>query len=432
MKVKSYLLLPLYIFFCGACSNFEDASLTKRNTFVRFFADNINFESPTVEVDSDGGYIIAYNIPKGDNVFDSQILKLDENGNQIWEQSLTNSFVRAIKPYNGGYLIAGIGIVIDPDATQASENYNTKAFINHINNEGSVIGGFDFNQSIMVNESTLTIDFRGDAITLDNDGNILLLGSFKRPEAGSHETSIVIALSSANLQPIWTKSYSLLNRDYINCPSIYFTPNGKLVWASTSTLTLQNSNEAYVSIAYVQPNSTFENNSKLGENDTRNHIVNDIRPSSIGYGIIGTYQESNQQNANIYFARVSNSGSIIENSTLYFDGHTESIVLNNRDESTTEDEGNAIIGTSDGGYLLGCTVTSTPTKGNGGTDIRLIKLDGFGNLLWTELIGGPGDESVSAIRETTNGNLIVCGTNSINGLSSVILMKLTNQGSLAE
>jgi len=323
-------------------------------------------------------------------------------------------------------------MVINADASQASENYNTKAFINHINNEGSVIGGFDFNQSIMVNESTLTVDFRGDAITLDNDGNILLLGSFKRPETGSHETSIVIALSSANLQPIWTKSYSLLNRDYINCPSIYFTPNGKLVWASTSTLTLQNSNEAYVSIAYVQPNSTFENNSKLGENDTRNHIVNDIRPSSIGYGIIGTYQESNQQNANIYFARVSNSGSIIENSTLYFDGHTENIVLNNRDESTTEDEGNAIIGTSDGGYLLGCTVASTPTKGNGGTDIRLIKLDGFGNLLWTELIGGPGDESVSAIRETTDGNLIVCGTNSINGLSSVVLMKLNNQGSLAE
>jgi hypothetical protein len=432
MKVKLRLILPLFGLFSVACSNFEDASLVKRNTFVRFFADNINFESPTIEVDPDGGYIMAYNIPKGDNVYDTRILKLDENGSKIWEQNLTNTFVRNIKPYTGGYLIAGIGIVVNTDASQASENFNTKAFLNYINNEGAIISSFDFNQSIMVDGVSLTIDFKGDAITLDNNGNILLLGSFKRPETASHETSFVIALSASNFQPLWSKSYGLLSRDYINCPSVYFTQSGKLIWASTSTLTIQNNNEAYVSIAYVQPNATFDNNSKLGENDSRNHIVNDIKPSTLGYGIIGTYQESNQQNANIYFARVNNGGDIIENSTLYFDGHSENIVLTNRDESTTEDEGNAIIGTSDGGYVLGCTVASTPTKGNGGTDIRLIKLDAFGNLVWTTLLGGPGDEQITALRETTDDHLIVCGTNTINSLSSVILMKLTNQGSLAE
>jgi hypothetical protein len=432
MNIQSRSSLLAIAILIGACSNFEDVALTKRDTFVRFYADNISFDNPITEIDPSGGYLISFNIPKGDDAYDARIIKTDEDGNKLWEQTFTDSFIRGLLPYADGYFIVGFGIEINREATQISENYNTNAFIKQLNNEGSVITAFDFNQSIVVNEATLTIDYKGDAITLDNEGNLILLGSFKRPETGSHETSVVVALSSDNLQPIWTKSYSLLSRDYMNCPSILTTQNNKLLWASTTTLAVQNNSEAYVSIAYVQPNATFENNSKLGENDTRNHLVNDLRRSTIGYGIIGTYQESNTQNANIYFARVDNSGNIIDNSTIYFDGHSENIILSDRDQSTTEDEGNALIGTNDGGYLLGCTVSSTPTKGNGGTDIRLIKIDAFGNLLWTELLGGPGDERVSAIREAADGSLIVCGTNTINGLSSVILMKLTNQGSLAE
>lgn len=432
MNFRPQLLILLLAIYLSACTNFEDAELTKRATFVRFYADNLSFVNPTVEVDLDGGYVIAFNIPKGDDDFDARVIKTDENGNKLWEQNFENSFVQGIHPSENGYLMVGISIQIDREAIQVSENYNTKAFVRELTKEGSISKTFDFNQNTVVNGVTLTIDFKGDALAIDGVGNIILLGSFKRPEAGSFETSIVIALDATNLLPIWTKSYSLLNRDYVNCPSLYRTSNDKLLWASTSSLTVQNNNEAYVSISYVQPNATFENNSKLGENDARNHLVADLRKSTIGYGIIGTYQESNSQNGNIYFSRVDNGGNVIQNSTIYFDGHSESIVLSNRDQSTTEDEGNALIGTLDGGYLLGCTVASTPTKGNGGTDIRLIKLDAFGNLLWTELLGGPGDESVSAIRESADGSLIICGSNSINGLSSILLMKLTDKGSLSD
>jgi hypothetical protein len=87
------------------------------------------------------------------------------------------------------------------------------------------------------------------------------------------------------------------------------------------------------------------------------------------------------------------------------------------------------VATKDG-YVLACTMESTPTVGNGGKDILLIKLDAFGNLQWKKLIGGAGDETVTSIRETPDGGFLLCGTNTINGLSTIMLVKTDSKGDL--
>src|SRR5690606_35285821 len=152
------------------------------------------------------------------------------------------------------------------------------------------------------------------------------------------------------------------------------------------------------------------------------------------YCAIGTYTETNGSNGNIYFFRLDASLNVIPGSERYIDG--EELIRNGgmldpaaRTTSSSLDEGLAIAATDDG-YLLAGTLTTTPTVGNGGKDILLIKLDAFGSLVWNRLIGGSGDETVTSVRETADKGFLICGSNSINGLSTIMLLKTDRNGNL--
>jgi hypothetical protein len=133
----------------------------------------------------------------------------------------------------------------------------------------------------------------------------------------------------------------------------------------------------------------------------------------------------------MFFARVNQNGNIDESSIRYFDG--QMTLLNNvggADESESEDTGNALISTSDGGFVLAGSMVTTPTRGKGGKDIFLVKVDSQGNMQWNKVIGGIGDETVSSIRETDDGGLLICGSNNASGLSSIFIMKTDLNGDL--
>ncbi|MEQ9414045.1 MAG: hypothetical protein RIF39_09450, partial [Cyclobacteriaceae bacterium] len=76
------------------------------------------------------------------------------------------------------------------------------------------------------------------------------------------------------------------------------------------------------------------------------------------------------------------------------------------------------------------SLTSTPAVGNGAKDIVLIKVDAFGNLVWNKLMGGSGDEDVNSIRETNDGGLLISGTNTVNGLGTIFLIKTNGDGEI--
>ena len=93
------------------------------------------------------------------------------------------------------------------------------------------------------------------------------------------------------------------------------------------------------------------------------------------------------------------------------------------------DEGEAIAATKDG-FVLAGSFTTIPAKGKGGKDIFLVKVDDLGNMLWAKTFGGSGDETVSVVRETDDGGLIICGTNTLGGYSSIFLIRTDKNGEL--
>ena len=68
--------------------------------------------------------------------------------------------------------------------------------------------------------------------------------------------------------------------------------------------------------------------------------------------------------------------------------------------------------TSDGGFILGGYSTSNMSgekteNSNGGIDIWIVKLDGSGNIMWQNTIGGSGDDFLISMKQTSDGGYIL-------------------------
>lgn len=419
----------------SACRAFDDAEMTDRKTFVHFYSSAVNYVASTAELDTDGGYILSGEVRYDDGRTDALIIKTDSHGRRLWEKVIPKARVNAIKPFSEGYVLAGDSIQLNPSSDQVNELENTYAKLMIMDTQGNILAQHISTDSVVrINNNVavvLTVDYHGEALTLDQSGNIVMLGSFRVP--GEHEAAFVSAYEPLNVaQPMWYHTFKSLDYDLSNSHSVHVTQSQDIVWASNAFTQVQNLSQEYLSVYLLEPNSAPKSASIYGKGEERNHSVSDLEQSNVGYGVLGTYAEASGLNANLCFLRLDANLTVIKGSERYIDGedlmmNDDILTIENRDNSTSFDEGKALVATGDG-YVLAGAMTTTPTVGNGGKDILLVKLDAFGNLLWKKLLGGSGDEVVSSIRETPDHGLLIFGTNTVKGLSTLMLIKTDENG----
>lgn len=434
-RVKNFAITCAML--VASCTPFEDAELTGRNTFVHFYSSAADYTASVAELDRDGGYILSGTVRKTDGATDAIIIKTDPRGRKVWEKVIPSGVVNAILPTETGYILAGDSIRMNPTSADVHELNNSFARLITMDAQGNITGkhisSAQIKRSVNSQQVTLNVDYHANAITFDNNGNIILLGSFRVPD--DNESSFIAAYDPSNLSDsLWQKSYQSLEHHYLNCNNIFVTPSSSIVWASAMYTEEQSLRREFLTVPHVAANSAPINHSVFGEDDSRNHSVADMQRSGTGYCAIGTYAETTGLNANIYFVRIDGNMNIMPESARYIDG--QELLLNDRlldaeseGNSASVDEGLAVAAT-DEGYLIGGAITTNPTVGNGGKDILLVKLDPFGNLLWKKIIGGTGDEVVSSIRQTSDKGFMIFGTNTINGLSSMMLLKTDENGDI--
>jgi hypothetical protein len=172
-----------------------------------------------------------------------------------------------------------------------------------------------------------------------------------------------------------------------------------------------------------------------GKDEEGGHEVKDFEPSGTGFGAIGTYTNK-AGNKNIFFVKADQAGNVIPLTARYYDGEGDIdsgiLDLKKTESGNSQDDGNAITFTRDGGFVLACSMQTTPNKGNGGTDIVLIKIDAFGEFKWDKLLGGGGNEVASSIRESSDGTLLIAGTSTISNVSSMFIIRADANGNLKE
>jgi hypothetical protein len=449
---RSLLLLALILF---ACNNLEDANIPERQTFIRFFGSSRSYESVVVERDAGdvGGYILAGNVAQTEaqSPTDSArrpaiiLVKTDEQGNKLWDFTYFGANVHAVKPLgkdNGsggdGYLLTGEGIDLHPESTESSEFVNTQFLLLKIvhtsGTDTKVVQQFRKDSSIVANRGsdqvTLKVDFEASSTVSVDATQIATLGSFKVP--GGQEKTITLGFNAADISaPIWRKNLDLFNFDYVNTPFLGMS-GINLVWASTASPTDINESK-YLSVIAVPPDyASPSNNSLFGQTDDGDHDVKDFQSSATGFAAIGTYT-SKAGNSNAFYVKIDQAGNVMPGTVRYFDCATsgEKIIVD-KASSVSQDNGTAITYTSDGGFVLACSMAQTPDRGNGGTDVVLIKIDAFGNYKWDKLLGGSGNEVATSIRELSDGSLLISGTSTISNVSSMFIIRADANGDLKE
>lgn len=447
MRFLNTILLLFISLLLWTCQNLEDASPSKRATFFKLYEPPYDFTAMDF-ITSDNGYVILGNmsVPPSGNAVDSivtVVFEVDKSGNRISEFNyyyVGNG--KSIKKHpDGGYII--VGDIIKRDLTPIFVANGVISSAKILVLDDAFQPAFTAVIKDQSNQNSKT-DFSAITLTINDNDEIILLGTYVDFDdvntVEEPERPFVINLTKNpdnSLSVNWIQQYPLVDRDYKNARSIH-TSGSKIIWASSIANSTTESTVSYVAIPFIESNSQFLNSSSIGETEEQLFTVNDIQPAKFngfGYGIVGSYSEPNATDgskSNIFFMRVDPNGTLIDGSDRYFDAilSANNTPLADRTESEIIDEGLTLAATTDGGFVIGGSYTSNPTKGNGAKDIFLIKVNAIGEMVWSKIIGGTGDEVLTAIKESDDGGLVLLGTNTLAQASTAFLIKTDNKGEL--
>lgn len=428
MKTHHFLIGALAC--CWACNNIEDATPSERKSFIRFYEQAGNLRGIAAEETTDGFIILA--AEQEENTINGLVIRTDRHGNEIASERviLADFTPKALKVSADGYYVTGDRIQFNPASENLFDLTVTSAMLYRITLNGDTT-------SVIARDTAQTAktDFHGSSVTLGNSA-VIMLGTFKQARAAATERPFVTALDPTTLDTLWAKRYDVLERDYVNGKSVHINSDGEIIWASALLREAGDLSRSYLTIPFVKEESVFINSDLFGENTDQELFANDIQPAKapeFGYGVVGSFALPIGTNSNMFFIRVDKNGSFIPGSERFFDAD---LSVNNTSvtegQSSTEDTGDALTPTSDGGFILAGSMKTSTTRGNGGLDIFLVKVDGSGNIIWNKVIGGDGDETVNSIREAADGGLIICGSNNLSALSSIFLIKTDKNGDLKD
>jgi hypothetical protein len=435
-------LLPLFILITTlGCTNLDDAEPSARKTFIKFFNGAYNLTATAVER-IPGGYVLLGNMQVNDTTVVTIVIETDENGNQIGApHPFRGGTGNAIKPFFDGagqvegYVIIGDSIKIDPFAEQAANTVISSMRVLQVNSVFDTTQMKKYYRSDrrpISSSHPVKQDFFGQTLTITEDGKVFVLGVVKDGVAGQQaapQKTILMQLDNA-IDSVWSIEYDINDRTYQNSKSLIYN-NGRIIWSTAWAIDQGGFNTSYVGIPVVEEQSTFVNFSLIGETTDQLFVPGDISAANnpaFGYAVTGRYSiETNGSKSNLFFLKANSSGDIMPGSVRYFDGRTGITPLPNQNESEVQDGGETIASTKDGGYII---AGYTELKSGNGKDIWLIKVDAFGEAIWQKTLGGSGDQVPSAVRELSSGEILICGTNTVGGFSSMFLIKTDPKGEI--
>ena len=423
---KPYIIVTLY-FLLSACSNLDGVKPASTSVSIFFYGGNGNYTA-TSAIELADGFLLVGDSVAVDN-YGIVVIRTDIVGKTVWRKIINGAISSAVLSTADGYLIVGDSIKVDLKQTTVIDQVKRKLRLIAMNSSGLIV-----KDKYWGDPANSRTDLHGTSITIDPQGNIISTSIIKPPGVYSYTQASMHNPSTLEIQ--WSKFYNQDTKDYQNSKSVFVNKQGNIIWATSAVATTATASRSFLRVPVLVPNVTFSNDAVFGQNEQDSyHSGNDIKPNAVGYGIIGTYRTFTGDKSNVFFIRTDPAGNPVAGSEQYFDGITtanDKKSLSDKTISETQDEGLALTSTRDGGFVLAGYTTSSINGawGNGGKDIYLIRIDPFGNVLWTKTLGGTGDEVPASITQTADEGFLISGTLTLAGQSSIFLIKTNSKGEL--
>lgn len=350
---------------------------------------------------SDGGYVMAGQTNSyGTANSDVYVVKINTLGDIQWTRTVGGSgndyaFSMAATT-DGGYILGGH---TDSYTAGGDDFYFIKLDVNGNVEWTKVIGGTD--------------DDRGFEVVQTTDGGYAMAGQTASFGAGTQDFYVVKLDGSGNL--LWEKRYgngSIADIAY----SLTATSDGGLAVCGTSFFFIAGNLPASTVEYYIiklDSDGAIQWTRLIRDPNAPNFYPDYarciIQTSDGGYmvsGEAGRKKNSGGYVPKIFLVKLDGSGNV--SWTNYYGANAIPGV-----SAENSDYGEAVIQTSDGGYVVaGYTFSfnyNFGTAQNVGLELYLIKVDGSGNLLWTRVVGGVDHQIGKAIVATSDGGFAVAG-----------------------
>lgn len=387
--------------FFFSCKKDESILLEPSDTFVKYYGNTYLNEAHEMINTNDGGFIMAGITENATSEKSMLVIKVGSNGNEEWTQNYSNSNNEVAKHIvlglDGGYLLA---------STQADILGNETIFLTKIGETGIT----SWRKSYFVNDSTSI-----EKVIFTSDNEYLVLANTTKYNATnsnpSGKSDVLLMKMNVNGDFIWSKQYGGSDDDFGYDLEEKLALDGYVVVGSS--VSFAEPTQALTNAFVFQTNTVGTENGKITYGGTNNDIAYEVEPVSDGYLICGETQSNGSGDKDVYLFKV---GLNIFNLNFekYFGGGGIDI-------------GNAITSTSNGNYLIGATTNSL---GNGANDAYLIKVDGFGNEVFSQTYGSTDDEKINDVISLTDNKIIMLGSNNIGGNQMITLTKTKEDGTL--
>lgn len=371
------------------------ALAAQNGSFEKIFGGKENDIAKSV-VATDDGYLIAgktNSFTKYRN-YDAYLIKLDKNGNKLWEKQYggeDDEEINDILPYGKDFLIFG--------STETYGNERLSYYLSKLDNKGEI----DWSHAFYTNEDD---EFHGTALTVDGE-DIVFGGTQRHLKFFSAEVEPQFFKVNKALEREWRGYYGGEDEDYAN--AIINTGDGYLMVGTSESFSEKDFDGYVVKID--------KNGKKLwynifgGEDDD---IAHDVIATKDGYLIVGSTDSFDLHYKDVYIVKIDKEGKILWQKTY---------------GGEQDEEGYAITAGVDGGYVITGYTDSFGRKNRG--QLYLFKIDEEGNKLWSRAYGGESDDTGYDVIAAEDGYLVVGDRQSDRSRdSNVWVLKVDAKGKL--
>ncbi len=387
----------------AACAKESSVAPASAPTFVRYFNGGNNDEAKTVLETADKGLLILATTqitPEGlaTPYYKIKLIKTDAFGNLVW-QKLFPEFANDV---NGTVSYKGNGISADPAGGyvivgEDIQNGISKVLVVVVDKDG-----------LQTNLKIIATEAKGMAVSTNSTGNYMILASLPDPVK---DNMLLAELNKTTLATNWTRIYgagesvNLANRLFVDAQDAAY-------WGGSVKKTNSPTNIRLVKT----PTNSLTTNYDHSPSSTFTETINDI--ISVGAGTFSMVGKSTASgNATISLKKFIGTTQLFSQTYPF-------------PAQDGDADGNSLATTQDGGMVLLGTSKLTGAAGRGETDYCLVKVNGFGDLIWTKAYGSKYEDVGACIITTSDGGHVVLGTTNLANTKSILLMKTDKNGNI--